>query len=866
MSPQEKRAIEETPFELQDRYDALATAMANRCTDLDSALVQSQGVQDALANIVGWLDSADNSLKNMNKPASLIRERLDEQIRQMKVLQSDIDSHENSIQKMYQSAQEFVQSAKNVRESKKIESKVKEVQKKFDNLLKVVQQRNAHLSEVSVSLDGFTGSVEKFDDWYNEVLDVLESKEVLQMDSEEGMRRIEEVVRRKEQKKPEFDDMMKNGKGLVSKKDVTDTGPCKETLKELEEKWRELSEVLGERQNQNRARKQSLNAYESLRDQVNQWLSRMEQKIDQLDPVGVELDIIKKQMDEIRPLNQEYTSYSKTIDKINEIGIQYDAILRGSSSMENGGSNRRTSVTPRKPSLTPSILGSRRSSAVPKFSNGSIRRESQIPAFVDQSPIQIQLSEINNRYDMLGMRLGDRESDLSKMKEEIKIHLDNLKQIQSFLEKQEKNFPRDGTPVDKKESDKQLKGIKGILDQLYENQPLLDETKVAIKDVLRKRPDAPGAEVIDGKLGDVIAKWKDLQDKCKSQIDSLDDLKDFQDIYDNLNNWLNSKGRMINVLGPIASDPRLVQNQMSQIAVMREEFNEKVPQKDRFNETADTLLDRTGSNTPDGRKINEKQGHINNKWDELLNRLDERERALEALSGPTRDFLNLSNKLQDNIAKVSDDLDDIAVSKEDPEQKMKLLEGVAKDFDDQRPLLAEVSSVGEHLMGILTDPASKSEIKGKLGQVERQYNNCRKNLDKALAELENAAREGREFDESCLSAEAMLREFESLLSDKLSVSADKDILKRQIKEFEPLYQEIMSKEHEIIMILNRGRDVISKSKNAKSQQKNPRQHRPPVAKTQEERPGSSKATQHLHGVLQEVREFPGQVLSLAREG
>ncbi len=105
MSPQERRAIEETPRELQERYDAIAEAMANRCAELDSALVASQGVQDALANIAGWLDMADANMKAANKPASLIRDRLDEQIRQIRLLQADIDSHEPSIQKMYQAAQ-----------------------------------------------------------------------------------------------------------------------------------------------------------------------------------------------------------------------------------------------------------------------------------------------------------------------------------------------------------------------------------------------------------------------------------------------------------------------------------------------------------------------------------------------------------------------------------------------------------------------------------------------------------------------------------------------------------------------------------------------------------------------------------------
>jgi dystonin len=71
----------------------------------------------------------------------------------------------------------------------------------------------------------------------------------------------------------------------------------------------------------------------------------------------------------------------------------------------------------------------------------------------------------------------------------------------------------------------------------------------------------------------------------------LDEIKEFHIINDSLNNWLNSKARMINILGPIATDPRLVQNQMSQIAVMREDFNKKVPTRDRFNEIGDSLLE-----------------------------------------------------------------------------------------------------------------------------------------------------------------------------------------------------------------------------------------------------------------------------------
>jgi hypothetical protein len=83
------------------------------------------------------------------------------------------------------------------------------------------------------------------------------------------------------------------------------------------------------------------------------------------------------------------------------------------------------------------------------------------------------------------------------------------------------------------------------------------------------------------------------------------------------------------------------------------------------------------------------------------------------------------------------------------EQKINALQGIGQNLDNQRQPLAEVGSLGDKLQTILTDPASKSEIKGKVGQIERAFNNCRKKLDNALAELENADREGREFAAAC---------------------------------------------------------------------------------------------------------------------
>jgi dystonin len=66
----------------------VADAMASLCADLDTALIQSQGVLDAMANLSSWLDLAENQLNAIQKPASLVPDRLDEQIRQLKLLEA----------------------------------------------------------------------------------------------------------------------------------------------------------------------------------------------------------------------------------------------------------------------------------------------------------------------------------------------------------------------------------------------------------------------------------------------------------------------------------------------------------------------------------------------------------------------------------------------------------------------------------------------------------------------------------------------------------------------------------------------------------------------------------------------------------
>lgn len=94
----------------------------------------------------------------------------------------------------------------------------------------------------------------------------------------------------------------------------------------------------------------------------------------------------------------------------------------------------------------------------------------------------------------------------------------------------------------------------------------------------------------------------------------------------------------------------------------------------------------------------------------------------------------------------------------------------------------------------LQDPAAKAEIKQKLAQVGRLFNQCQKKLDNCKAELENSKKDVIDFNAACEAAQDWLADMLSLLSDKLLVSADRNVLRSQVGEFEPIYKEIMNKE------------------------------------------------------------------------
>lgn len=76
------------------------------------------------------------------------------------------------------------------------------------------------------------------------------------------------------------------------------------------------------------------------------------------------------------------------------------------------------------------------------------------------TPVQQEITEITNRYSLLGVKLSDRQSELDAIRDELRKHLEHLKTLGQFLDKVQRSLPKETVPQAKEEADKTGKVIK----------------------------------------------------------------------------------------------------------------------------------------------------------------------------------------------------------------------------------------------------------------------------------------------------------------------------------------------------------------------------------------------------------------------
>ncbi|CAL1261306.1 unnamed protein product [Larinioides sclopetarius] len=822
IAPVEAKDIENTLNKLQEDYAELITSIASRIKELQIALIHSQDIQGGLDRILKWLEETETAMKLHNKPVSLIIEKLEAQVQEYKILKSDIENQKQSIDMLASSAKEISSDA-NPKLLKKVDTKLKDISQRFDKLCEKISKRWALLEEVSENVHAFQEMSLRLDEFFSATLERIESIDNAHRTDVDGFSSIiEYTLNQRNSKKDDFEQLLKVGKMLAEKKDVSDTSLVKDKIKSLEEQWKNIGDLLNEKKQMGKARSEQLATYDTLRVKILDWLLKMERDFEKLEPVALDQIVLKKQATETQHLLKEHTDYSSPVEKINDLGVSCESVMKLDSSKGKSSpvkkapsptrkspskskSNENFSVSPVKNQVTTQ-------SPLSTVSSGfSSRRSStdNIGVFDDITPIQQQLSEINDRYNSLGVKISERNQEICTVTEEMNSFYTVIKELTIFTEGKQKRLPKENVLLAKGGIDNHIYDLKEMQREVLEKQPDMDNLKMNILCSLSKRKAAKATDLQE-ELHNIEKKWNLLSISIKQILTFLQDLKEFQDSQQLMQNWLAQKEKMFQVLGPIASEPRMVTSQVQQVQVMRDEFTSQNYLIDRLSELSKTIilhLQNTGSSSA---KISEQMDKIQQQWNAMSGRLIDREKSLEAASGIVKDFHKNLSELQGKVQNVSDKFDALEEKEMTLEILLKKLSELEEELDKQRPLLADAQSVCEQLCDVLTDSASKTEIKYKISLIEKSYGNLKKKIDNKKAEVESSLKEDKVFFKVCEEISSWLKTTETSFSHSGPISADLSKLLKEKENYESLYKEIMNKEHEVYLCLSKGSDMINK--------------------------------------------------------
>ncbi|XP_054709316.1 LOW QUALITY PROTEIN: microtubule-actin cross-linking factor 1, isoforms 1/2/3/4/5-like [Uloborus diversus] len=820
----ETKCIENIISSLQEEYSELSSCIALRIKQLQTALIHSQGIQDALDRILKWIDESEDSVKSFQKPISLLPEKLEQQVKEFKILKSDVDNQKANLDMLYSSSKE-VSDNSNPKLAKKVDYKMKDISLRFEKLCERISKRGTLLEEISEMTHVFYSLVSQFEEWSKSILNRIESSDsVHSMDVDGFSSVIEYSSNQRNLKKDDFEQMIKIGKALIARKEVDDITLIKDQIQTIENQWKNIGDVLNDKRLQGKTRTEQMIAYETLRTKVLDWLLKHERDVENFEPVALSLPILKKQSAEIVPILKEHSDYNSTIEKLNNLGHSCDAagkaespkrkisspVKKTSSPTKKSPSESRStesfSISPVKSQLS---VQSPLSTASSGFS--SRRSSSDNIGGVDElTPIQLQLSEINNRYQLLKARLTDRNQEIAAVTEDLKACIQDMKTLATFIDAKVKELPKEGYPSSKEITEKHMKKLKDTEEEIFEKNSEIMNIKSKITSLVSKRKMVKGASELSEDFNNTEKKYLQITESIKKQVCFLQDLKEFQDLETLMKNWLTQKQKMFQVLGPIASEPRMVSTQVQQVQVMRDEFTSQKSIMERLeilSVSIITYLQNLGSNTL---KVSEQVSAISHIWDDLFEKLIEREKNLEAASGVAKNFQKNVTELQQKLQNLNDEFDSFEEKGTSSLVFLKKLIEMEDELETQRLLLSDVESVSEQLCDILSDNSSKSEIKYKLIIVEKSYSSLRKKTDNKKAEIESTIKEDKTFFKSCDDIQDWLNKMDSFFVSSEPISGDLQKLIKLTESYEPVYKELIGREHEVHLCLNKGTDMMLK--------------------------------------------------------
>lgn len=745
----EKNVQQEKLEQMKTRWNDVKdkTAEMQKCVEVVHEA--SQKYDNRAAAFREWLLDAEKKASKIY-PVSCDENELDESLKELEEVASDIESHKFDFDELDETANTLTSLCQ--ADGEVIKADFNELKSRWEALQSAVFEKKAKVEEAKEAIEKYQSALQPVQEAFTQAEYALASHEPAGTDADKLRQELEEIkalVSTLDERKGDIKQLNQSGQHLLqqAEDDAPSTLSVKEQLVNTNSKSKDLPARLSDRQNELEKTLEATLTFNSLLEEIEEWLPETVETVDALEPLSSEPEKLKEQIRETDGLHEEVKRYLVRLCAVEETGQR---LIEDSMQNPDAVSDIQNKIEKARQPLDKLNA---------KLEQRSLRLHDAV----------LQSQEFQEAYDDFTARLGT---------------LDEMLQSQAPISP---DYPTTRRQKDETED---------FNDSIAQMQPVLEKVLAAGEKVLEASDGGDDRVTLQQKLDDLKEKWENVKSKAtqrdNSVISVIPEAKSFHTGVQTFDSWLSETEKKLAAVNTDSVSPEELSQQQKAFEDLKEAVKSHRPDHESLNNTADSLKDKCKDNSY---FVEVQIKDVNRRWEELLKDIETKETELQIAKETVVEYLDALDTVEQVVQKAESTLEcqqptdlDITKSKED----LAKVQQVVEDLEKCEPRQKEMQELGEKLLhGMNPDSIDAVMLKQQLGKVGDSYTNALVKGRERKTQLEKIIVLIIEFTEKYEVLITWTEEITIVIETIYVIRTNPSVVKSQLDEIELIQEDIV---------------------------------------------------------------------------
>ncbi|XP_058517880.1 dystonin isoform X4 [Ochotona princeps] len=765
-----KNDIQKTLDDIVGRYEDLSKSVNERNEKLQITLTRSLSVQDGLDEMLDWMGSVENSLKEQGQ-VPLNSAALQDIISKNIMLEQDIGGRQSSINAMNEKVKKFMETT-DPSTASSLQAKMKDLSVRFSEASRKHKEKLAKMEELKTKVELFENLSEKLHAFLETKTRALTEVDVPGKDVAELSQCMQESTSEFLEHKKDLEVLHGLLKEIASQGLPGDKALVFEKTNNLSKKFKEMEDTIKEKKEAVTSCQEQLDAFQVLVTSLKSWIKETTERVPIVKP-SFGAEDLGKSLEETKKLQEKWSLKTPEVQKVNNTGISLCNLISAVT-------------TPAK------AIAAAKSGGVILNGEGTDASTQDFLANKGLTSIKKDMTDISHGYEDLGLLLKDKIAELNTKLSKLQKAQEESSAMMQWLQKMNKTatkWHQAPTPTDAETVKTQVEQNKSFEAELKQNVNKVQELKDKLTELLEENPDTPEAPKWKHMLTEIDSKWQELNqltvDRQQKLEESSNNLTQFQTVEAQLKQWLTEKELMVSVLGPLSIDPNMLNTQKQQVQILLQEFETRKPQYEQLTAAGQGILSRPGEDASLHGVVKEQLAAVTQKWECLTGQLSDRCDWIDQAIVKSTQYQGLLRSLSDKLSDLDHKLHSSLSGSTHPDamnQQLEAAQNTKQEIEQEMKQIKVAQALCEELSALVKEEYLKAELSRQLEGVLKAYKDMEQKADNHVQHLQSACASSHQFQQMSRDFQAWLDTKKEQQNKSHPISAKLDVLESLIKE------------------------------------------------------------------------------------